>query len=99
MQVTKCRYWPQGMPETDIAESVDANYGSYHYEKRYSQQEDVCAFWAQEVKAFVSSCGTTRLTGEKTLKSSDGNLVTIKRPEVVDEYERYKISMDAANNL
>lgn len=25
MQVTKHRYWPQGMFETDIVESVDAN--------------------------------------------------------------------------
>ncbi|KAL4208332.1 hypothetical protein AB4K20DRAFT_1970891 [Rhizopus microsporus] len=50
----------------------------------------VCTFRIQKVKAFVSSCGTTRLTGEKTLKPSDGNPVTIKRPEVVDECERHK---------
>ncbi|RCH99987.1 hypothetical protein CU097_014213 [Rhizopus azygosporus] len=60
----------------------------------------VCAFRAQKVKAFVSSCGTTRLSGEKTFKSSDGNLVTIKYPEIVDEYKRHKSSsVDAANNL
>ncbi|CEG77500.1 hypothetical protein RMATCC62417_12240 [Rhizopus microsporus] len=59
----------------------------------------VCAFRAQKVKAFVSSCGTTGLTNEKTFKSFDGNLVTIKRLEVVDEYERHKSSVDAANNL
>ncbi|ORE19709.1 hypothetical protein BCV71DRAFT_233783 [Rhizopus microsporus] len=59
----------------------------------------VCTFRIQKVKAFVSSCGTTRLTGEKTLKPSDGNPVTIKRPEVVDECERHKSSVDAASNL
>ncbi|RCH88511.1 hypothetical protein CU097_009353 [Rhizopus azygosporus] len=101
MQVTKRHYWPQGVPETDIVESVDVNYGNYYTMKKDTTNRKmfVYAFWAQKVKAFVSSCGTTRLTGEKTLKSSDGNLVTIKRPEVVDEYERHKISMDAANSL
>ncbi|CEG76419.1 hypothetical protein RMATCC62417_11316 [Rhizopus microsporus] len=101
MQITKRRYWFQGMPETDIVESVDANYGSYYTMKKDTANGKmfVCAFRAQRVKAFVSSCGTTRLTGEKTFKSFDGNLVTVKRPEVVGEYERHKSSVGAANNL
>ncbi|CEG75850.1 hypothetical protein RMATCC62417_10828 [Rhizopus microsporus] len=101
IQVTKRRYWLQGVLETDIVESADANYGSYYTMKKVTSNGKmfVCAFRAQKVKAFVSSCDTTRLTGEKTFKSSDGNLVTIKRPEVVDEYERHKSSVDAANNL
>ncbi|CEJ02320.1 hypothetical protein RMCBS344292_16328 [Rhizopus microsporus] len=88
MQVTKRRYWPQCMLETDIVESVDANYGGCFTMKKDTANGKmfVCAFRAQKVKAFVSSCGTARLTGEKTFKSSDGNLVTIKHPEVVDEY-------------
>ena len=57
----------------------------------------VCTFRIQKVKAFVSSCGTTRLTGEKTLKPSDGNPVTIKRPEVVDECERHKSRYNNCN--
>ncbi|KAG1215968.1 hypothetical protein G6F69_000498 [Rhizopus microsporus] len=51
------------------------------------------------LKAFVSSFGTTRLTDEKTLKPSYGNLITINRLEVVDEYERHKSSVDTANYL
>ncbi|CEG63121.1 hypothetical protein RMATCC62417_00323 [Rhizopus microsporus] len=86
MQVTKRRYWPQGMLETGIVESVDANYGGCFTMKKDTANGKmfVCAFRAQKVKAFVSSCGTARLTGEKTFKSSDG----IKAG-----------SVDAANNL
>lgn len=49
------------------------------------------------MKAFVSSFGTTRLTDEKTLKPSYGNLVTINRLEVVDEYERHKSRYSSYN--
>ncbi|ORE03069.1 hypothetical protein BCV72DRAFT_338248 [Rhizopus microsporus var. microsporus] len=66
MQVTKRHYWPQGMPETDIVESVDANYGSYYTMKKDTTNGKmlVCAFRAQKIKAFVSSCGITRLVDE-----------------------------------
>ncbi|ORE20015.1 hypothetical protein BCV71DRAFT_233509 [Rhizopus microsporus] len=40
-----------------------------------------------------------KLTDEKTLKPSYGNLITINRLEVVDEYERHKSSVDTANYL
>ncbi|RCH95066.1 hypothetical protein CU097_013024 [Rhizopus azygosporus] len=50
-------------------------------------------------KTIARSEELKKLTDEKTFKSSDGSLVTIKRPEVVDEYERHKNSVDTANNL
>lgn len=92
MQVTKRRYWPRGMPETDIVERVDAEHGSYFTMKKDTGNGKifVCAYRDQKVKAFVSSCGTTRLTGQRTFVGSRGNLVTIKRPEVVHEYETHK---------
>lgn len=92
MQVTKRRYWPQGMPETDTVGSVNASYCSYYTMKKdgSNRKMSVCAFRAQKVKAFVSLCGATRLIGETTFKSSDSNLVTIKRSDVVDGYERHK---------
>jgi hypothetical protein len=92
MQVTKRRYWPRGMPTTDIVDSVEEELGSYSTMKKQTDdgQIFVCAYRDQKVKAFVSSCGTTALDGERTFRGSDGNLVTIKRPAVVDEYETHK---------
>lgn len=92
MQVCKRRYWPRGMPETDIVEQVEPEIGSYYTMKKDSSSSKlfVCAYRDQKVKAFVSSCGTTRLSSERTFIGSGGNLVTIRRPAVVDEYERHK---------
>lgn len=92
MQVTKRRYWPRGMPSTDIVEQVEGEYGSHFTMKKESSNHKlfVCAYRDQKVKAFVSSCGTTRLTGERSFIGSGGNVVTILRPEVVQEYETHK---------
>ncbi|CAO3621055.1 unnamed protein product [Mucor hiemalis] len=101
MQVCKRRYWPRGMPTTDIVEQVAGEVGSHFTMKKVSGSSKyfTCAYRDQKVKAFVSSCGTTRLTGSRTFLGSGGNVVTITRPAVVDEYERHKSSVDAANNL
>ncbi|KAG2194272.1 hypothetical protein INT47_009682 [Mucor saturninus] len=101
MQVAKRRYWPRGMPTTDIVETVGEERGSHYTMRKVSSSGKlfVCAYRDQKVKAFVSSCSTTRLTSERTFLGSGGSLVAIKRPEVVDEYETHKSAVDAANNL
>lgn len=93
MQVTKRRYWPRGMPTTDIVEQVEEAHGS-HYTMMKNDLSNgrifVCAYRDKKVKAFVSSCGTTIMSGQKTFVGCDGQQVTIRRPAVVDEYETHK---------
>lgn len=92
MQVTKRRFWPRGMPGTDIIQQVEEEYGSYYTMKKDLNNHKifVCAYRDQKIKAFISSCGTTRLTGQRSFVGSGGNIVTITRPEVVEEYETHK---------
>ena len=92
MQITKRRYWPRGMPITDIVEQVEEADGSFYTMKKDSGSGKIftCAYRDKKVKAFISSCGTTRLTGQRTFIGSGGHLVTIQRPAVVDEYESHK---------
>lgn len=92
MQVAKRRYWPRGMPATDVVEQVEQAHGSHFTMKKTSGDGNlfVCAYRDKKVKAFVSSCGTTRLCGQRTFVGSGGNQVTITRPEVVNEYETHK---------
>lgn len=91
MQVTKRAYWPRGMSNTDMVQSVDQAYGSHFKMMKNTNCGRVftCAYRDQKVKAFISSCSTTKLTGERSFKV-DGNIITIKRPEVVQEYETHK---------
>ncbi|KAG2194176.1 hypothetical protein INT46_002212 [Mucor plumbeus] len=90
-----CRYWPRGIPTTDIVEQVEEAHGSFYVMKKDSSSVKIftCAYRDKKVKAFILSCGTTKLAG------SGGNQVTIQRPAVVDEYETHKSSVDAANNI
>lgn len=92
MQITKRRYWPRGMPITDIVEQVEEADGSFYTMKKDSGSGKIftCAYRDKKVKAFISSCGTTRLTGQRTFIGSGGHLVTIQRPAVVGEYESHK---------
>ncbi|CEP11427.1 hypothetical protein [Parasitella parasitica] len=62
MQVAKRRYWPRGMPATDIVEHTDSETGSYFIMRNQQRGMFVCAFRHLKVKAFISSCETTRLT-------------------------------------
>lgn len=80
------------MPQTDIVDNVGTEHGDYFTMKKDSDSGRVfvCAYFDQKVKAFISSCSTTRLTGEGTFHGSNGSLITIKRPEVVEEYETHK---------
>ncbi|GAN10514.1 hypothetical protein MAM1_0364c10055 [Mucor ambiguus] len=68
--------------------------GSSHF----MMNVDFSKYMSLKSKAFISSCGTTRLTGQRTFIGSGGEQVSI-RPEVVNEYETYKSSVDSANNL
>lgn len=93
MQVTKRRYWPTGMPVTDIVDQVDAEHGSLFTMKKNLENGSkifVSAYRGQKMKAFVSSCGTTRLSGRRTFMGSGGIPVTISRPQFVEEYETHK---------
>ncbi|EPB91415.1 hypothetical protein HMPREF1544_01737 [Mucor circinelloides 1006PhL] len=102
MQVTKRRYWPRGMPVTDIVEQLESAHGSHYTMKKNSGSGTmfVCSYRDRRVKAFISSCGTTsRLGGQRTSVSSGSLEVAVSRPNVVNEYETHKSSVDAANNL
>lgn len=93
MQVTKRRYWPRGMPTTDIVAQVDESRGSHytmHKTCDNGKKIFVCAYRDKKVKAFVSSCGTTRPIDYKGIEGNDGQAVDITRPEAIDEYEKHK---------
>ncbi|KAK4514532.1 uncharacterized protein ATC70_002130 [Mucor velutinosus] len=93
MQVCKRRYWPRGMPQTDIVEKVEEAYGScYTMSKCLGNGSSLftCDYRDQKVKAFVSSCSTTILTGKKVLEGTHVRIITIQRPEVAEEYETHK---------
>jgi hypothetical protein len=93
MHVTKRRYWPRGMPSTDITQQVEDSQGShYTMYKRCNDGEKIftCAYRDTKIKAFVSSCGTTILDHYKSIQGRDGSLTDIKRPQVVSEYEMHK---------
>lgn len=92
MQVRKHRFWPRSMPITDIADQVEEEYGSHYTMKNDSISYNifVCAYRDQKIKAFVSSCSTTRLIGQRSFLGSEGEIVTIARPEVAEEYKNLK---------
>lgn len=93
MQVTKRRYWPRGMPVTDIVEQLEPAHGSHYTMKKNSGSGTmfVCSYRDRRVKAFISSCGTTsRLGGQRTSVSSGSLEVAVSRPNVVNEYETHK---------
>jgi hypothetical protein len=80
------------MPTTDIAEQVEEAHGSFYTMKKDSSSGKIftCAHRDKKVKAFISSCGATRLSGQRNFVGSGGNQVTIQRPAVVDKYETHK---------
>jgi hypothetical protein len=93
MQVTKRKYWPRGMPSTDIIDQVDKARGS-HYTMHKTCENGmkifVCAYRDLKVKTFVSSCSTTTLENYKSVLGPSGETVMLRRPQVVGEYETHK---------
>ncbi|CAO0796277.1 unnamed protein product [Mucor circinelloides] len=95
MQVTKRRYWPRGMPVTEIVEQLEPAHGSHHYTMMKKNSDSgtifVCSYRDRKVKAFISSCGTiSRLDGQRTSVSFGSLEVAANRPDVVNEYETHK---------
>lgn len=87
MQVTKRRFWPRGMPSVDVTSQLENHYGSHYTTAKFNADGSklfVCAYRDQKVKALVSSCSTTRLTGERRFRDDSGRVVTIRRPEVFE---------------
>ncbi|KAL7312849.1 phosphatidylinositol-binding protein scs2, variant 2 [Mucor circinelloides] len=94
MQVTKRRYWPRGMPVTDIVEQLEPAHCSSHYTMKKNSSSRtlfVCSYRDRRVKAFISSCGTTsRLDGQRTSVSYGSLEVAVSHPNFVNEYETHK---------
>lgn len=89
MQVAKRRYWPRGMPTTDIVENTDSEPGSFFTMKNQERGMFVCAFRHLKVKAFISSCGTTKLVGDCAVQQGS-QVKRFPRPEFIEEYETHK---------
>ncbi|OAD09196.1 hypothetical protein MUCCIDRAFT_159352 [Mucor lusitanicus CBS 277.49] len=86
----------------DMISMLTSNNGLHYTMKKTTDDGGmfVCAYREKKVKAFVSSCGTTRLNDQRTFRNSDVQTSTAQRPEVVGEYETHKSSIiDAASNL
>ncbi|CEP16615.1 hypothetical protein [Parasitella parasitica] len=98
MQVAKRRYWPRSMPTTDVVEHTDIEPGSFFTMKNQQRGMFVTSFRHLKVKAFISSCGTTRLSGSCAVEPK-GKIKQFARPAAIDGYEKHKSLVDAANNL
>lgn len=95
MQATKKRYWPRGMPSTDIIQSVSSERGSsISMTKRNCNGRNnifICAYKDRKTKALVSSCSTTGPSSKKhTFKGTNGQTTEITRPQVFEDYETHK---------
>jgi hypothetical protein len=79
MQVAKRRYWPRGIPSTDIIDQVEEARGSHytmHKTCENGMKMFVCDYRDLKVKTFVSSCSTTMLENYRsTLESSDETVI------------------------
>lgn len=80
------------MPKTDIVQQVDTEHGSHFTMKKRLDDGRLfaCARPDQKIRAFVSNCGITRTVDRQARGRVSGSEVTIKRPEVVDEYENHR---------
>lgn len=93
MQVTKRRFWPRGMPRTDIVQQVESALGSHYTMKKDLDHCKIftCAHRDKKIKAFISSCSTTRIILEQAS--------TVQRLEVVHEYETHKSKLKSTRIL
>jgi hypothetical protein len=93
MQVAKRKYWPCGMPSTDIIDQVGEARGSYYTMLKTCENGMkifVCTYRDLKVKTFVSSCSITMLENYKNALDSSNETVMLRRPQVVGEYETHK---------
>ncbi|KAG2211228.1 hypothetical protein INT47_006348 [Mucor saturninus] len=102
MQVAKRMYWPRGMPRNDIIQCLRTERGSYVAMSKSDHNGHnifACAFKDKKAKVLVSSCSTSMPSNvPHTYKGSNGQSVTMTRPQVFHDYESHKSSVDANNN-
>ncbi|KAG2193134.1 hypothetical protein INT47_006434 [Mucor saturninus] len=98
MQVNKRAYWPRGMPSTDIIQCLCPERNSF---AAMSKVDDsgrtifVCLYRDKKAKALISSCSTTT---PSTQFYQDSNGSVLRRPQIFQDYETQKSSVDANNN-
>ncbi|CEP19776.1 hypothetical protein [Parasitella parasitica] len=97
MQVTKKAYWPRGKPagESDVMRCLGSERGSFvslAQRDEYGRVIFVCSYKDRKAKALISSCSTTTLCTRKDDRSAP------PRPQVFEEYEVNKSSVDTNNN-
>lgn len=94
MQVCKRRYWPRGMPRKDMVANLGSEFGSMlsmtSVDPGTGHTLLACSYRDKKPKALVSSCGTTDLVGDRQFHDKRGELITIKRPAVFEDYETHK---------
>jgi hypothetical protein len=94
MQVCKRRYWPRGMPKKDMIGKLGNELGSHLSMTSVDPNTGftilACSYRDKKPKAIVSSCGTTDLVGNRQTRNERGELVTVKRPAVFEDYETHK---------
>ncbi|ORX92148.1 hypothetical protein K493DRAFT_303558 [Basidiobolus meristosporus CBS 931.73] len=101
MQVTKCCHWPCDMPTNNIVANVGNLYGAHFTMNKTTRSGRIfdCAYHDYKIKAVISSCSTTRLTGRRTLVGDKGEVITIQQPEVVEEYETHKNNLTSYHDV
>ncbi|KAG2204322.1 hypothetical protein INT47_009364 [Mucor saturninus] len=102
MQVAKRMYWPRGMPCNYIIQCLRTERDSYVAMSKSDHNGHnilACVFNNKKAKVLVLSCSTSMLSNvPHTYKGSNGQNVTMTRPQVFYDYESHKSSVDANNN-
>jgi hypothetical protein len=94
MHLTKRKCWSRGIPSIDVFDQAEEAHDSYYTIRKTCENGRnifVCAYRdLNNVKAFISSCSTTRLKNYRSVEESSGETGILCRPQVVEEYETHK---------
>lgn len=90
MQVKKKRYWPRGMPDRDILESLGESFGDTVCMKSTVDDVFLAALRDRKPKLVVSNCGTTSPSRQTIRRRIGDSLKEMRRPQIFDEYEENK---------
>lgn len=97
MQAKRRRYWPRGMPQDDVGEMLGGEFGSTVSLKTTSGDMYVSALQDRKPKVIIANCSTTTSSDTEISKFINGEMKTMHRPQVFDEYETNKGKHDTRN--
>lgn len=89
MAVKTRPYWPRGMPDDHILESLGEEFGSVATRVNVAEKVFLAALRDRKPKVVIANCSTTN-PGSSLSRYIDGSRKTMRPPHVFDEYEENK---------